>query len=91
MIVIGVLHYKSQKECITDIRNKLAEIGITSSVKSHSVDKYDYFVELCKRHPSHAEKLKNMVDLEIKQDALNKRGLALNIIKSQLHLKEHLH
>jgi hypothetical protein len=80
MIVIGDTNYKSQKECISDIRNKLSDIGITSSVKNYSTDIYEYFVELCKRHPTQEEKLKNIADLEIKQDALNKRGLALNII-----------
>lgn len=81
-IIIGNNIYKTQKECENDVRNKLIEIGITKSVKNKSIDIYNFFVDLCKRHPRHEEKLKNSIDFEIKQDVLNKKGFALNIINS---------
>lgn len=81
-IIIGNKKYKTQKECENDVRNKLIEIGITKSVKDKSLDIYNFFVDLCKRHPHRDEKLKNVIDFEIKQDALNKKGLALNIINN---------
>jgi hypothetical protein len=81
-IIIGNNIYKTQKECENDVRTKLIEMGITKSVKNKSSEIYNFFVLLCKRHPHQDEKLKNIIDFEIKQDALNKKGLALNIINS---------
>jgi hypothetical protein len=81
-IIIGNNIYKSQTECKNDIRNKLIEIGITKSIKCKSIDSYNFFIDLCKRHPNHENKLKNIIDFEIRQDVLNKKGLALNIINN---------
>jgi hypothetical protein len=64
------------------VRNKLIEIGITKSVKDKSIDIYNFFIDLCKRHPRQDEKLKNIVDFQVKPDALSKKGLALNIINN---------
>ena len=72
--------YKTQKNCENDVRNKLQEIGITTSIKNKSNEFYIFFYNLCKRHPHQIDKLKNIVDFEIKQTALNKRGLELNIV-----------
>ena len=81
-IIIGNNIYKTQKECEVNVRNRLFEIGIIKSVKNKSIDNYNFFIDLCKRHPQQDEKLKNVIDFEIKQDALNKKGLALNIINN---------
>ncbi len=82
LIIIGNKTYKSQKELETDVRKNLLEVGITKSVKSKSIEKFEYFKNVCKRHPKQEDKLKNIVDFEIKQDVLNKKGLALNIINN---------
>ena len=37
---------------------------------------------MCKRHPHQNEKLKNVIDFEVKRGALNKKGLALNTINN---------
>jgi hypothetical protein len=81
-IIIGNNIYKTQKDCEINVRNKLIEIGITKSVKDKSIDIYNFFIDLCKRHPRQDEKLKNIVDFQVKPDALSKKGLALNIINN---------
>jgi hypothetical protein len=80
LIIIGNNIYKTQRECENDVKNKIIEIGISKSVKTKSNEIYDFFYSLCEKHPCQIDKLKNIVDFEIKQDALNKRGLALIII-----------
>jgi hypothetical protein len=50
-IAIGNNTYKSQKDCENDVRHKLIEIGITKSIKNQSIDYYNFFIDLCKRHP----------------------------------------
>jgi hypothetical protein len=87
-IIIGNNIYKTQKDCETDVRNKLIEIGIGNSVKDKSIDIYNFFINLCKRHPHQDEKLKNIVDFEVKQDALNKKGIALNIVNNDGKITE---
>ena len=79
-IKIGNNIYKTQKECENCVRKRLLEIGVTKSVKTKSIDSYKFFIDLCNRHPYRDEKLTNVIDFEVKQDALNKRGLALNIV-----------
>ncbi len=77
-IIIGNNIYKTQKECENDVRTKLIEMGITKSVKNKSSEIYNFFVLLCKRHPHQEEKLKNIIDFEIKQDALTFNLLTIN-------------
>jgi len=81
-IIIGNNIYKTQKECEINVRNRLIEIGITKSVRDNSIENYNFFIDLCKRYPLQNEKLKNVIDFEVKRNALNKKGLALNIINN---------
>jgi len=79
-ILINGLIFKSQNECETYTRKILTDIGVTNSLKKYNTEYFDYFISLCKRHPHSNEKLKQFVDFQICRDALNPRGMALNII-----------
>lgn len=57
-IIIGNNIYKTQKECEIDVRNRLIEIGIAKSVRNNSIENYNFFIDLCKRHPHQNEKLR---------------------------------
>jgi hypothetical protein len=72
--------YKTKKELENAVKAKLQELGVTESLKGVSQAHYDFFYNLCKRHPRQLDKLKNIEDIEIRQDAMNKKGLAINII-----------
>jgi hypothetical protein len=79
-IRIGNKTFKTQTECEKYTRQVLNELGLTDSVKIKSKEYFNFLLELCKRHPNYFEKTNNLVDFQIYQDALNKRGLALNIV-----------
>ena len=81
-IIIGNKTFKTQTECEKYTRSILTELGITNSVKNKNEEYFNFLILLCKRHPHHIDKLNKFVDFKINQDALNKRGLALNIVNN---------
>ena len=81
-IIIGDKTFKTQLECEKYTRSILTELGITDSVKIKNGEYFNFLSLLCKRHPHHNDKLNKFVDFQIYQDALNKRGLALNIVNN---------
>lgn len=74
--------YQSKKKFGEMVKDRLNQNGITKSIKNKSNDDFLFFIELCKRHPNHEDKLNNMIDFEIKPDSINKKVLTLHIIKS---------
>lgn len=81
-IIIGNKIFKTQTECEKYTRSILTELGLTDSVKIKNEEYFNFLILLCKRHPHHIDKLNKFVDFQIYQDALNKRGLALNIVNN---------
>jgi hypothetical protein len=81
-IKIGNKIFKTQKDCEIYTRKILTELGMTNSVKIKNEEYFNFLLLLCKRHPYYLEKLNKFVDFQIYQDALNKRGLALNIVNN---------
>jgi len=79
-VVIGTTKYKTQKECENHVRQQLAAVGITKSVRKRNPQMYDFLILLCQRHPRHLDKLKSVADFEVCETALQKNALALNII-----------
>jgi hypothetical protein len=73
---------KTQTACEQYTRSILTELGITNSVKLKNEVYFDFLILLCKRHPDHLDKLNKFMDFQIHQDALNTRGLALNILNN---------
>ena len=64
-ITIGNTPYKTQKECMEDVRQRLDKIKITKSVLKTAPDMYEFLLLLCQRHPRQEDKLKNIIDFEI--------------------------
>jgi hypothetical protein len=81
-ITIHHTTYPTQKACKEDITQRIKQIGITSSIRETSPAEYEFFNELTKRHAASEEKRKDMVDLSIRQDAINKKALAIDIVNS---------
>jgi hypothetical protein len=65
-----------------DVRRRIAAIGITQSIRSHSIAEYEFFHELVKRHAASEEKLKALSDIAIRQDVKNQKGLAIDIVNT---------
>jgi len=74
--------YLTQKACKEDITQRIKQIGITSSIRETSPAEYEFFNELTKRHATSEEKRKDMVDIAIRQDAINTKALAIDIVNS---------
>ena len=65
-----------------DVRRRIAAIGITPSIRSHSIAEYEFFHELVKRHAASDDKLKALSDIAIRQDVKNQKGLAIDIVNT---------
>jgi hypothetical protein len=74
--------YLTQKACKEDITQRIKQIGITSSIRETSPAEYEFFNELTKRHATSEEKRKDMVDIAIRQDVINTKALAIDIVNS---------
>jgi len=81
-IIIGDKIFNTQTECENYARTILTELGITNSVKLKNAEYFIFLSLLCKRHPHYEDKLQRFIDFQIYRDALNKRGLALNIVNN---------
>lgn len=88
-ITIGDNKYKTQKECEEDVRQKLQATGITESVLKKAPDMYEFLLLLCQRHPRQEDKLKNIIDFEIRSEPDAKgNALAINIINNDNTITE---
>ena len=81
-VQIGETRYRTQTACMEDVRRRIAAIGITPSIRSHSITEYEFFHELVKRHAASEEKLKALSDIAIRQDVKNQKGLAIDIVNT---------
>lgn len=81
-IIIGNKIFKTQTECEKYARSILTELGIINSVKLKNEEYFNFLMLLCKRHPRWEEKSIKFIDFQIYKDALNNRGLALNIVNN---------
>lgn len=77
---IGEHSFKTQAQALQYVRNILKEVGITNSVLSSDEHAFNFLFKLCERHPHKDEKLKNIKDLVIKSNPINKKHLALYIL-----------
>lgn len=81
-IIIGNMIFKTQKECENYTRKILTELGITDSVKEKNNEYFNFLLLLCERHPYYSEKFEKFIDFQIVTNALNIRGLALNLVNN---------
>lgn len=77
---IGNNTFKTQQIAKNYVRNLLNDIGVCKSIKNTLY--YDEIYELVKRHPNFESKCKDIKDFEVIRNNLNKKGLAINIIKN---------
>jgi 5-methylcytosine-specific restriction endonuclease McrA len=73
---------KTQKELKEYTKNIISTIGLCESIKTKHPDYYDFFIELFKRHPKHDEKVKDLVDIKIRNNKQFKKQLEVYIEKS---------
>ena len=59
------------------------EIGICYDIKNKSHSQYKILIELLERHPDYDEKSKNMCNLKIVRDTLNKSAYKILIVKKE--------
>ena len=72
-------HYLYSKDLKTYVSEILSNIGKSISVKESNIESYNFLLDLCKRHPSANEKLKNILDFQILQE---RNGYAIIIVNT---------
>lgn len=88
MITIGTNTFKTQEECKNFVRQILIEMEGSRSVRTKNAEYFNFLYLLCERHPDYDAKFQNFSDFQISRNALNLRGLALNIVNKDGSLKE---
>lgn len=78
---IGDKYFKTKKELEDHVRNIIKDIGICPSVKTESIELYNFFIDLFRRHPKYPEKIYNICDISIVTNKLNAKVLELNVIR----------
>jgi len=81
-VTIGTIKYRTQTACMDDVSRRITAIGVTPSIRETSPAEYEFFHELVKRHAAHEEKLKDLSDIAIRQDAIKKKALAIDIVNT---------
>ena len=80
IMYIGNKSFINKKDAKTYVTKTIESIGICPSVKDSSIDTYDFFADLFKKHPRYPEKTLGMIDIFITINPIDK-GLVLNIKK----------
>ena len=81
-MIIGSVHFNTKKSLTEHTRNIIKRIGLCSSIKETSINDYNFFIDLFRRHPSYPEKIYNICDIQIVPNK-NKTGiLELCIVKN---------
>jgi len=81
-VQLSSITFKSVTECTKYTRTLLTKVGVCNSVKNKDQNAYNFLLELCQRHPSANEKLKNQFDFKIHHDTINKKAFALDILNT---------
>jgi len=75
--------YKTQGEFEKFVKKIIYnDIGLCNDIKNTNKDKYYKLIEILKRHPEFNSKTKNMCNIKIANDTLNKKALKTLIIKN---------
>ena len=76
-------NYKTQRDFEQYVKKLIyEEIGVCHDIKNTYPDKYIILIQLLKRHPEFNSKSKNMCNIKIINDVLNKNALKTIIIKN---------
>ena len=75
--------YNTQKEFENYVKNLIyKDIGICNDIKNRKPYLYNNLIELLKRHPEYISKSKDMINIKIQQNNLNKKGYEILIINN---------
>ena len=75
------IRFSSKKECYTYFKTKIDGQGCCNSVKKNNIDLYNELCCLFKLHRNSEDKMKDMIDIRIQKNDLNKNAYATYIIK----------
>ena len=79
VVQIGQRLFATKKLAEIYVRNLIATIGICASVRAFP--QFDEIMTVLRLHSQADQKLANMVDLRIRQNTINRRALAIDVIK----------
>lgn len=82
-VVLGSQVFRTIKQAEDYVRNLIHQTGPISSVKQLNIETYQRLLEVLQSHPDATSKLSNISDIAIRQDPLNKKALALFVVKDQ--------
>ena len=82
MVDIGDTHFISKKALEEYTRDIISKIGVCSSIRTKSINDYNFFINLFRRHPKYPEKIYDICDISIVTNKVKSKYLELNIIKT---------
>jgi hypothetical protein len=82
IVRFGKNEFATKKDATAYVRNLLHRIGETKSVRGDDPEKYTELCDVLRCHPNQESKLKDMVDILIRPNRLNKKGLEVHVVKS---------
>ena len=74
------MEFKTKTKLYEYVNSNINQIGECKSLKKINNEFFQFCCELFKKHPGYPEKVKNMVDIEITRNTLNKRCFQLNVV-----------
>jgi hypothetical protein len=82
MVDIGDTHFISKKALEEHTRDIITKIGVCLSIRTKSINDYNFFINLFRRHPKYPEKIYDICDISIVKNKIKSACLELNIIKT---------
>lgn len=73
--------FKTKTKLYEYTNSHINQIGECESLKSKNKEFFDFCVELFKKHPNYPEKVKDLADIKITRNTLNKTCFQLNIVR----------
>ncbi len=79
---IGDKNFKTKKSAIEYTQKIINKIGLCPSIRTKSIDDYNFFIDLFRLHPDYPEKIDNICDISIVKNKVNTNLFQLNILKN---------
>jgi len=75
------MEFKTKTARYKYVNSHINRIGVCDSLKTINNDFFQFCCELFKRHPGYPEKVKNLVDIRITRNTLNRGCFQLNVVR----------
>lgn len=75
------MEFKTKTALYQYVNSHINQIGECESLKAINEEFFDFCINLFKKHPNYPEKVKNLVDIKITRNTLNKGCFQLNVVK----------